>query len=256
MPNRTTSEKVFEDYLGRHGLRFERIAQGNLRTPDYRIRAKGEDVIVEVKEFARSQKRRGGYCPVPFVSRKISASWGQLERFQDYSCCVVLYNESSTTLLLEPELVLCAMFGEYFERMDMSSYQFSGTAAVGSGRNTRVSAVIAMLPLRIQRDCVEAARRVFQLTGAFGRELSADEVLQIHRETSCFSGEVESVVRAVAIENPFARRQLPPSVFDGPFDEKWARVENGSFRRIFSGARVAELRSLLPEYATKMMGLW
>jgi hypothetical protein len=63
----------------------------------------------------------------------------------------MLYNESSNTVFLQPELVLCAMFGEYYETLSQDVYRFSGVAAMGPERNTRVSAVVALLPLRVLR---------------------------------------------------------------------------------------------------------
>jgi hypothetical protein len=74
--------------------------------------------------------------------------------------------------------------------------------------------------------------------------------------TSQYIGQVESVTRAVVVENPFAAKRLSAGIFEGPFDERWVRGEDGVARLEFSGTRVAEMRALLPEYALKMMGLW
>lgn len=257
MSRLTVSEQIVEDYLSAQGIPFERIPQSQLPTPDYKLSANPESVIAEVKEFGRSRKlRQSGYCSVPFVRAKIKACWKQFEQYGDRSCCLMLYNEGSTTAFLQPELILCAMFGEYFQRLGSASYRFSGIAAIRPDRNTRVSAVAAFLPLRVPRNCIEAGRQVFRFTEGFSRALSEDETLQIHRETSQYLGQVESVMRAVVVENPFASKQLPQSIFSGPFDERWARIEDGSVGLKFSGSRIAEMRALLPEYALKMMGLW
>ncbi len=253
----TVSEQVVENCLSLRGIPFEPIARTHLPTPDYRLLVSPESIIAEVKEFRRSLKiREGGYCPVPFVREKIKACWRQFERYRDQSCCLMLYNESSSMVSLQPELILCAMFGEYFETLAPSTYRFSGIAAMGPDRNIAVSAVVGIFPLRVHHNCLEAGRRIFKVTGGFGRDLTEDEKLQIHRETSQFIGQIESVMRAVVVENPFAPKQLSAGVFDGPFDERWALGEDGVVHLKFSGTRVAEMRALLPEYALKIMGLW
>ena len=123
--------------------------------------------------------------------------------------------------------------------------------------NTRISAVVALLPLQVHRNCFEAGRRSFEITDGFSREVSDDEANQINRETSRYLGEVESALRAVVVENPWAQKSLPRTLFTGPFDERWEMNKvDGTVRLAYSGERVAEMRALLPEYALKMMGLW
>jgi hypothetical protein len=251
----TVSELVTEECFSARGIPYERIPQSHLPSPDYRLLVDPEPVTAEVKEFGRSQKlREGGYYPVPFVREKIKACWRQFEQHRDRSCCLILYNEGSTTVFLQPELILCAMFGEYFETIGRDAYRFSGIAAMRPERNTGVSAVVGIFPLRVYRNCLETGRRIFELTCGFSRDLTEDETLQIHRETSQYLGQVESVMRAVVVENPFAPKQLSPSVVDGPFDERWVQGPDDIVRLNFSGTRIAEMRALLPEYALKMMG--
>jgi hypothetical protein len=253
----TTSEHVFEEYLGQQGIPFARIPARSVPTPDYQLNVQPTPVIAEVKQFSRSKKLRvGGYCPVPFVRHKIKDSWKQLASYYDHACCVVLYNESSMTVFLQPELLLCAMFGEYMERREDDVYRFSGVAAMRPDQNTRISSVVALLPLRVHRQCVEAGRRMEALTNGFTRELTDQENLQIHRDTSPYEGQVETLMRAVVVDNPFAHRSLSPSIFTGPYDERWAQAEDGTVRLAFSGTKVAELRRIVPEYPLKIMGLW
>lgn len=97
---------------------------------------------------------------------------------------------------------------------------------------------------------------MFALTNGFSHELTDAEASQIHRETSRYFDEVESVFRAVVVENPWAKKPLPRTLFTGPFDERWAMEGDGTVRLAFSGERVSEMRALLPEHALKMMGLW
>jgi hypothetical protein len=246
MPPLTVSELIAEECFSARGIRYERIPQSHLPTPDYRLRVDAESIVAEVKEFGRSRKlREGGYCPVPFVRHKIRAC-----------CCLILYNEGSAAVFLDPQLILCAMFGERFETLGYEAYRFSGIAAMRPDKNTGVSAVVGIFPLRIQRGCLEAARRMFELTGGFSRALTEEETVQIHQETSLHLAEVESATRAVVVENPFAPKPLSPHVFDGPFDERWLQNPDGIVRLNSSGVRIAEMRALLPDYALKVMGVW
>lgn len=54
--------------------------------------------------FSRSSK---------LFAHKIRESWRQFESYSDHTCCLILYNAGSFTVSLQPELILCAMFGEY-----------------------------------------------------------------------------------------------------------------------------------------------
>jgi hypothetical protein len=257
MSSLNASEKAIADYFGAHGLEHHWIPRTNAPTPDLKVFVDPRPVIVEIKEFNRSEKLRiGGYCPVPFVRHKIRQSWRQFEHYSDHTCCLMLYNAGSFTVSLQPELILCAMFGEYFETIDPVRYRFSGIAAMRPDRNTYISAVAGLFPLRVHRNCLEAGRMVFQLTQGYARELTDDQVLHVHRETTRYVGEIEQVMRAVVVENPFAPQKLPETLFRGPFDERWHRGNDDLVRLKYSGERVAEMRRLLPEYARKMMGLW
>jgi hypothetical protein len=257
MSTLTVSELITEDCLSARGIRYERIPQSHLPTPDYRLLVDPEPVIAEVKEFGPSGKRLdGGFYPVPFVQKKIKQCWPQLDPYRDHSCCVILYNQSSMKVFLEPQLILCAVFGDLFERVDNEAYRFSGDAATGPERNTGVSAVLGILPVRLHRNCIEAGRMEFKLTEGFSRELTDDEVHWIHQQTSESMGQVENAMRMVVVENPHATKALPENLFCGPLDERWAQGPDGIVRLKFAGGRIAEMKALLPEYYLKMMGIW
>jgi len=257
MAQLNASEQAVTDYFGLHDVGHEWIQRTNLPTADLRVAVDGQLVIVEIKEFSRSAKLRlGGYCPVPFVRHKIRESWRQFEQYSEQSCCLMLYDAASLTVCLRPELILCGMFGEYIETIDPVTYRFSGVAAMTPDRNTHISAVAGLFPLHVHRNCIEAGRMIFRITQGVKRELTDDDELQIHRQTANYVGQVEHIMRIVVVENPFALRKLPRGLFVGPFDERWYRGNDGVVRLKYSGQRVEEMRSLLPEYAQKMMGLW
>ena len=240
-----------------HGVEHHWIPRTSAPTADLKVFVDPKPVIVEIKEFAASGKLpTDGYCPVPYVSQKFRLSWRQFAPYSDHSCCLMLYNAGSRKVWLHPELILCAMFGEYYQAIDSTRYRFSGNAAMRPDRNTYISAVAGVFPLVVDENCIEAGRRVFDLTGGGERELTQDEAWQINRDTMSFPRQVEQLMRVVAMENPYARNPLPDGLFTGPFDERWYRSDDGTVRLKYSGNRVAEMRALLPEYARKMMGLW
>lgn len=251
------SEQLVSRYFDLHGVEYHWIPRTREPTPDLRVVVEPKPIFVEVKEFDASGKPpTSGYCPVPFVSQKIRNSWRQFEDYSDHPCCLMLYNAGSFKVWLHPELILCAMFGEYYQTLDSLTYSFSGEAAMRPDRNTYISAVAGLLPLIVDENCIDAGRRVFDLTAGFKRELSQDEAWQINRDSMNVPRRVDEVMRVVVVENPFARNPLPDTLFTGPFDERWHRGEEGVVRLKRSGGRVAEMRTLLPEYAQKTMGLW
>jgi len=108
------------------------------------------------------------------------------------------------------------MFGEYMYQLALGAFRFSGAAAMRPDGSTRISAVVALLPIRVHRNCVEAGRRMFTLTNGFARDLSENEKQQIHWETAQYVGQVEPVTRAVVVDNPFAQRPLGSNIYKGP----------------------------------------
>jgi hypothetical protein len=257
MATLTESERAAEDCFLARGIRYAPIPRTHLKTPDYRLFVDSGSVIAEVKEFGPSEKLQlGGFCPVPCVREKIRKCWPQFEAYTEQSCCLILYNQISPKVFLQPELILCAIFGEFFESVDGDAYRFSGLAAMAPERNTRVSAVLGILPIRMQRNCIEAGRMEFELSNGFSRELTDEETCRIHHQTAKHIGQVEKIMRVVVVENPYASKPLPEHLFRGPFDERWAQGPGGIVRLKFSGTRIAEMRALLPEYALKMMGVW
>src|SRR5271163_1245846 len=112
MSSCNASEQAVADYFAAHGKEYHWIPRTSAPTPDMKVIVDSKPVIIEIKEFTRSDKLRvGGYCPVPFVRNKIRKSWRQFESYSDHSCCLMLYNSGSYSIFLQPELILCAMFG-------------------------------------------------------------------------------------------------------------------------------------------------
>lgn len=251
----TRSERIAERYFSSQKLDHQRIPRGNEPTPDYTLTVNNERVIVEVKEFGPLGKHYpNGYCPVPFVRAKVREAWRQLQPYKDSTCCLLLADGLGLKLVLDPELLLCGMFGEMYERVAPGSYRFFGEAALKPGRNKNISAVVGLFPLQIHRNCVEAGRLEFAITRG-ARALTEAEADHVRQETWQYSTEVETTIRAVTIQNPFSSTIVPAGLFSGPYDEHWIQDTDGTAHRNRSGAGIAELRRLLPDWVLRFMGV-
>jgi hypothetical protein len=253
MSTPTISEQIFEDYLSAHGVEFERIPEGDVPSPDYRLYVRQHPLIVEVKELNRPRTPQlSNYYSVAPIREKIRATRRKFDQYQNLECCLVLYNHE-TIGPIEPEHLLRAMFGEQHDALGPNIHRFSGRAELGFHQNTRFSAVASLWPFCVRPHVFESLREVFGITlrGA----LAEYNQLEARYQTSGGPDYDKTLVRVVVVENPFARKPLSRSVFNGPLDERWARDEDGSFRRVFSGEAINELRSTLPDYALRMIGL-
>ena len=105
-------------------------------------------------------------------------------------------------------------------------------------QNTTISAIIALERLGI-------GGREFRVMVAVkeaseGRRLSWAEffeLLQADREKNN-----RHVLRTMIYENPYAAVPLPRDLFNGPYDERWGRIEDGSpISRIFAGPDLLKL---------------
>jgi hypothetical protein len=257
MAQRTISERVFESYLLQNGVECAQILEGTQKEPDYKVIVGSEVLIAEVKEFDHPKVFPvGGHDPLPHIRHKIDNARKQFNNYRDLSCGLILYNERSILVHLDPTLILCALFGEYYERDSLNTYRLSGRAKLRADCNTTISAVVALLPLLIHADTLWAARRVWALTAEGPHKLTEEESGDVTREAYKHLGAPEVVIRAAVVENPYARKPLSPCFFTGPFDEHWARREDGSFGILRQGPRIEELRQICPEYLLRMIGIW
>ncbi|MCL4486938.1 MAG: hypothetical protein M1570_02250 [Chloroflexi bacterium] len=242
----TISERIFENYIASHGVEFERIPENGVPRPDYRVRIRAGPLIVEVKEFNRrlNEGHEADTDPAVLIREKIKGARRKFDLYRDCECCLVLYNRGKTGLL-HPQQLLRAMFGEHVEPVGMNAYRFSGLAELRPHQNTRLSAVVALLPVP---GYTSMLRHVDPSISAPGVIATRESMRQGGPDSDTV------VVRAAVVENPFARRPLSREAFDGPFDERWARVDDGTFRLVSSGTSLAAMRAVLPEQTLKLMG--
>ena len=213
---RTRSELVFEDLLSERGLPIARIPEGARHEPDYSVEFDSHTLIFEVKEF---------HHPRRFPTGK-------------YDPLRSVRNKIGAA------------------RKQFKNYEFVGASELRRDMNTAISAVIAMLPLRVYHRSLRDARRAYHVFSEHDRKLTKEEEHSIRADAFADPTPPELVMRMVVLDNPYARRRLPKELFRGPYDERWASTEHGRFGLEWSGARIAEMRTILPDYALKLMGLW
>src|ERR1022692_2633740 len=139
MAQRTISERVFESYLLQNGVEWAQILEGTQKEPDYKVIVGSEVLIAEVKEFDHPKVFPvGGHDPLPHLRNKINNARKKFKNYRDQSCGLILYNERSILVHLEPTLILCALFGQYFQRVSPNTYRLSGTAELRPDCNTTI----------------------------------------------------------------------------------------------------------------------
>jgi len=263
--NRTQSELLFEAYLASTGIRdweFEPPIPGQTRTPDYRMRVGGQELLFEVKELRQKRPLPGpsgaAYVdPYKSLRRRINDGRKKFKDMKEWCCSLVVCNMGDWEARLDPETVLGAMLGDLGFVMDFDrergclvpgteqpAFLERGmmiTQKTGEPQNTTISAVIVLEEF-LARDIGDLrayATNLRAMEAELGRELTPDERLHAYarRVPSEPRGD-RQVPRVTVVENPFARLPLPRNLFTGPFDERWALVTRPL--RIFGGNKLQE----------------
>lgn len=122
-PSKTLSEQLFEEFLTKNGLPFDRIPEENSPRPDYIVTFGIDKIIFEVKELSEDEN----FSKEPFKvsSRKIgehirsairkSSKQIQYGANQGIPSVLLVYNNIDRHHLFgtEPHDFECAMYGEY-----------------------------------------------------------------------------------------------------------------------------------------------
>lgn len=246
----TESELVFEQYLQSQSLKWSRIPESNRKQPDYKLEHGPMTCVFEVKEFAEPQtKPVGGYSPCPPIRKKIQAASKKFKDYRNNCCALVLWNTSIYRSAI-PEVVLAAAFGEkiYINREPLgaqpSIYRLLGRAELRPDCNTSFSAIVTLAPYRLNHVQLEVWRRldakrqrgeIIQPSDQY--DLSA----QVESE-GVMGSSYEGALRAIVLENPYARIAFPDDLFVGAFDQHW-RMESGCFQLSFIGTELQRLKS-------------
>jgi hypothetical protein len=255
MPAATESEKVFEQYLEGQELKWTRLPEADSPRPDYGVRYQGGKCLFEVKEFDDpATEPIGGFDPCPAVRQKIHRARRQFEEYKDYPCAVVLWNSKSILRDLSLPVVLSAAFGRYIDLGDgfqgdvgeePLAYAFDGgEAALGPNSNTTVSAIVILSHYQWDQVWVEAWRRLSHKKQRGEPIQPSDQDNLTQQVANEFVGTrylYQGTIRAVVLENPYARMPFPPDLFMGPFDQRWPQ-ECGRFRPCFMGSELTRLK--------------
>jgi hypothetical protein len=119
MPN-TESERAFQRYMDNRRIawEFEPEVPGRSKRPDYRIRHEGEEIFLDVKEFAATRPPStgayiatgGAYDKYSKIREKINAGKRKFKEYKEYSCSLVLFDCGAFLLDLDDErLIFAAM---------------------------------------------------------------------------------------------------------------------------------------------------
>ena len=105
-PVRVQSEALLQEYLRSHGLtdvEVEPMIENSGSRPDYRLRADGAEVLLDVEDFTSkledSRVRGGAYNPYGPIREKLSAARRKFKDMDGHCCCLVLQNPDKLGLI-------------------------------------------------------------------------------------------------------------------------------------------------------------
>ncbi|MGA8595753.1 MAG: helix-turn-helix domain-containing protein [Bryobacteraceae bacterium] len=254
----TISELLFEQYLEDNRLgpaEHEPAIAGRTSRLDYRVVYQGKPLWFEVKEFGEADVGySGAFDPYISIRNRIGKAAKQFNDYKGETCSIVFYNDRlNLASIYSPEIVLGAMLGNVSVSVpvDLESGKEVGPARTSFSeggklihptlkvpQNTTISAIIALerfgVGSREFRVMVvrkeEAERRRLSWTEFF-ESLESDR--QKHNR---------QVLRTLVYENPYAASPLPRDIFNGPYDERWGRIDGEPLiGRIFVGKELRKL---------------
>jgi hypothetical protein len=260
------SEMLLEGYLrgqGHNDFDFEPTIPGTTRRPDYQLRWHGGAVLLEVKEFrGTAEDFRAGFGvfdPYPPLREKIDAARDKFRKLKQHCCCLVLYNVDKPLILLDWQHVYGAMLGNigWSVPLDLSGRPAPEDAEIRSvfTRGGKMHRERAGVPYAAQNQTlsgiivlgrVAAGERIFNAEMQAREEhqgwpLELEERL---REMELASGTPSDFrrrpLRVVVHENPYARIQVPPELFRGPWDERYG-ARDGRIQQLFQGDEIVKL---------------
>lgn len=254
----THSELLFERYLTERGIQYEcepQIACKQKR-PDYFVRSKGRSFRFEVKEFGyRESTPVGAYDPLPPVREKIEAARKQFREYKTDCCAVVLHACGSAFRSFHPPFVMSAAFGQFVNIESGSGtifpdrplrLRFSGRSILRKDLNTTISAVIILQHFQVEERFVEVFSKL-RKRHENGEGIGPLEHAWMLQTETGWSERIlhKNSVRAVVLENPYARIRFPSWLLDGPLDQHWSK---NSWTRWYEirrmGSQLVDLRRM------------
>ena len=113
------SEALLQEYLRSHGLtdvEVEPVIENSSSRPDYRLRADGAEVLLDVEDFTSkledSRVRGGAYNPYGPIREKLSAARRKFKDMEGHCCCLILQNPDKLRIDLTWQIVMGAMLSD------------------------------------------------------------------------------------------------------------------------------------------------
>lgn len=249
---RTESEEIFERYLDSQNVSWTRVADSPRKHPDYKVEHRQSPCFFEVKEFEDpAVKPIGGFGPCPAIQEKVLQAKKQFRDYREHCCALVLWNSKSIYRSLFLDVVASAAFGKFVDcnvqsagrlRVNPPTYRFSGPGELSRSQNTTISAIIILgrfqlnhLWLRMWQILMEKDKRGEEITPWV--QFSVLEELSSERKAT-FS--YEGTIRALILENPYARVPFPTDLLVGPFDQRWC-MAGGRLQLAAMGSELTRL---------------
>jgi hypothetical protein len=253
MSVRTESEEIFERYMDGQNVPWTRVADSAQKHPDYKVEHGNVTCYFEVKEFEDpAVKPKGGFSPCPAIQEKVLQAKKQFRDYREHCCALVLWNSKSIYRSLFVDVVASAAFGKFVDcdaqstgrlRADPPTYGFSGPGELSRSQNTTISAIVILgrfqlnhLWLRMWQILMEKDKRGEEITPWV--QFSVLEELSSEQKATL---SYEGTIRALILENPYARVPFPVDLLVGPFDQRW-RMAGGTLRLATMGSELTQLR--------------
>ena len=257
MSTENHAELIFEDYLRSLSLDFvhEPEVLGKNRRPDYRVVIDGKLCWFEVKELLDPEVNPiGGHDPTPPFEEKIDQARKKFAEFKDSCCILVLHSCKSIHRIAMIGTVLSAAFGERVvvepSRGQTISdepfrFKFFGKAKLRPNVNTTISGIIILQHFQLEWRWVEAFYRIRERIEQ-GEQLGLFAYAEEFELMKDLENRVEfkGCVRALTLENPYARIPIPSGNLVGPLDQRWgAKDSSGWYTLVKLGSELEKLRA-------------
>lgn len=251
------SELLFEDYLRSVPVDFayEPVVHGRTKRPDYRVEFNEKPYWFEVKELVDPEsKPTREFDPTPPFEEKIDEARKKFGEFKDACCVLVLHSCKSIFRLAMIDVIVSAAFGERLTLEpaigqtladEPCRFKFRGKAKLRPNANTTISGIFILQHFELQSRVVDAFYRIrarVELGEQIGPFAYAEE-FELMKDTEN-KIEFKDSVRAIILENPYARIPLPRDFLLGRLDQRWGINDpSGWYTLILMGRELARLRA-------------
>lgn len=242
--DRSRAESAFEEYLRGRNLAWAYEELSGSKKPDYVLEHPTGKCVIEVKEIEDPDPLPlDGFHPDRAVRNKIKAAQKQFHEYKQHCCSLAVFTESMFGPS-EPITILGAAFGpghqqagRDYSRIDPApsfyrfpreselppDLRFLSNPILSPKQNRTFSALILLGQYELNELHLEVWRRLHTRQQA-GQSVDHADHLRLLTElgpTLAESRHHRRTIRAIVIENPYARIPFPADLFRGPFDQRW-----------------------------------